>query len=148
MDMFQFNFFPIIVSSLVSIIVGFFWFHPKIFGTIWMKEAGIYEKRKAGINPLSNYLLSLLFCVLINSYLYFTVTIGGIGAGAFETSSLLAFKHGLFHGIILGAFVISPALATNAIFEHKSPKYILVLAGYWTLNSGIMGGILNSCCQF
>lgn len=51
-------------------------------------------------------------------------------------------KHGLIHGIIAELFFMLPILATNAMFERKSFKYILVNAGYWTVCLGIMGAIV------
>ena len=101
----------------------------------------------AGINPLSNYIYSLILGVLITSYLYLNVTMGGLGTGVHGTAPFMTFKHGFFHGFVLGTFVIVPAFVTNALFEHKSIKYIVVLSGYWIINAGIMGGVVNSCSQ-
>jgi hypothetical protein len=33
-------------------------------------------------------------------------------------------------------------MATNALFERKGYKYVLVNAGYWIVCLGIMGGIV------
>lgn len=51
-------------------------------------------------------------------------------------------KHGAIHGIIAALFFMLPILATNAMFERKSFKYILVNAGYWIVCLGIMGAIV------
>ncbi len=34
----QINYFTFLVAAIVTLIVGFVWYHPKVFGTIWMKE--------------------------------------------------------------------------------------------------------------
>jgi hypothetical protein len=52
------------------------------------------------------------------------------------------FKHGVFHGVLAGIFIALPILGTNAVFEHKSAKYIFINAGYWMITLGIMGGII------
>ena len=31
-----FNFYAILAATLVSLVVGFVWYNPKVFGTIWM----------------------------------------------------------------------------------------------------------------
>jgi hypothetical protein len=53
-------------------------------------------------------------------------------------------KHGITHGIVISLFFMLPILGTNALFERKSFKYILVNAGYWTICLAIMGGIISA----
>jgi len=55
------------------------------------------------------------------------------------------FKHGAFHGILTGVFFVLPVLGTNALFERKGWKYILINAVYWTLTLALMGGIICQC---
>jgi hypothetical protein len=52
------------------------------------------------------------------------------------------FRHGVFHGILAGIFIALPIIGTNALFERKSTKYILINAGYWIVTLGVMGGII------
>ena len=61
-------------------------------------------------------------------------------SGSFHT-----FKHGAFHGALLGIFTILPIIATGAMFERKGFKYIAINAGYWILCLTIMGAIV---CHF
>lgn len=35
------NFVAIIVAALVPMIIGFIWYHPKVFGNTWMQVAGM-----------------------------------------------------------------------------------------------------------
>jgi hypothetical protein len=55
------------------------------------------------------------------------------------------FRHGALHGTLAGIFIVLPILGTNALFERKGGKYILVNVGYWTVCLALMGGII---CQF
>jgi hypothetical protein len=55
------------------------------------------------------------------------------------------FRHGAFHGALLGIFVILPIIATSAMFERKTFKYIAINAGYWIVCLIIMGALL---CHF
>ena len=55
------------------------------------------------------------------------------------------FKHGILHGMLAGVFFILPVLATQAMFERKTAKYVLLNAGYWIVTLGLMGGII---CQW
>ena len=62
------------------------------------------------------------------------------GAGG----NFMTFKHGALHGGLVGVLIAFPVLGTNAIFEQKSAKYILINAGYWILTMSLMGGVINS----
>jgi hypothetical protein len=44
-----------------------------------------------------------------------------------------------------GIFIALPILATQAMFERKSLKYVLINAGYWIITLALMGGIV---CQW
>ena len=35
------NFYSLLTASLASLLIGFVWYNPKVFGTIWMRESGI-----------------------------------------------------------------------------------------------------------
>ena len=52
------------------------------------------------------------------------------------------FKHGALHGLIGGLFIALPIIGTNALFERKGAKYILINSGYWIVTLTIMGAIV------
>ena len=52
------------------------------------------------------------------------------------------YKHGAFHGLLAGIFIVFPILATNGMFERKSWKLTFINTGYWTLALTIMGAIV------
>ena len=54
------------------------------------------------------------------------------------------FGHGALHGSMVGLLIVLPVMGTNALFEKKSIKYVMINAGYWTITLALMGGIL---CQ-
>ena len=154
-----FNFPAILVAAVSALIVGFIWYNPKVFGTIWMKEAGLTDADIKGGNMLKIFILAVIFAMLLAmtmmqmsihqtgalslvggdsskalpSYAAFMADYGG----AFRT-----YKHGAIHGIMAGIFVALPIIGTNALFERKSAKYIVVHAGYWMVTLGIMGAIV------
>ena len=41
----EINFLAVLVAALSSFVVGFVWYNPKIFGTIWMNETGMTEEK-------------------------------------------------------------------------------------------------------
>lgn len=163
------NFVAIIVAALIPMIIGFIWYHPKVFGNTWMQVAGMTEEKvKTGNMALIfglSFLLSLMLAVAINAIAYhdsfvagalYYVTDGTMNpdpaseAGRwleYYKTNLAAsnqtFKHGAFHGFFIGGLMIAlPIMATNALFERKSFKYVAVNVGYWLVTLTLMGGLL------
>ena len=44
----EINFFAVLAAALSSFVVGFIWYNPKVFGTIWMTEIGMTDKQFNG----------------------------------------------------------------------------------------------------
>ncbi len=155
----EFNLLAIIVAAISALVVGAVWYNPKVFGTAWMQAAGMTEEKMKGANMGKIFGLALLFAFFLAFALQF-LTIHQTGAismvgGDVENAlpsfhafmddygtAFRTFKHGVLHGVIAGIFIALPILGTNALFERKSGKYILINAGYWIVTLGLMGGII------
>ena len=157
----EMNWIAILVAALTTLVVGFVWYHPKVFGTIWMKETGLTQNELEKGNMFKifglTYLFSL-FIVIIEMFLtiHQTGAVGMVGGGskinealpsfkAFMTDYGTAFrtyKHGALHGFISGLFFAFPIVAINALFERKSWKYIFIHAGFWIITLTIIGSII------
>ena len=161
------NFVAVLVAALVPMIMGFIWYNPKTLGTAWMKAAGLEEeKMKEGFNAPLVFGLSFVFSFLMAMSVNFMV-IHQFGVKSsmllnpkdFEDatsqvsidlanfmskygSNFRTFKHGVFHGTLVGLMFVLPIMATSAMFERKSAKYVAINVGYWTICLAIMGGII------
>jgi len=153
------NIYAILVAAVTALVVGFVWYHPKVFGTAWMHEAGLTEDQLKTGNFAKIFGLALVFAFLLAMALPSLVIhqmgalslVGGNAALAkpsyeafmFDYSEVFrTFKHGVLHGVMTGIFIALPILGTNALFERKSAKYILINSGYWIVTLAIMGGII------
>jgi len=56
-----FNFYAVLVAALSSFVVGFIWYNPKVFGTIWMKESGMTEEKAKNGNMAKIFGLTFVF---------------------------------------------------------------------------------------
>lgn len=155
----EMNYLALLVAALSTLVVGFVWYHPKVFGTIWMKESGMTQEKIKGGNMLIIFGMSLLYAFLI-SLLLQTIVIHQMGAYSAANNipnvdpSVLqnymnaygktyrTFKHGALHGFLAGLFIILPVIGTNALYERRSFKYTLVTGGFWIICFMIMGGII------
>jgi hypothetical protein len=151
----------LLLSAFSSLIVGFIWYNPKVFGTIWMRESGISEEKIKGGNMLLTMLMAFIYAFFISFVLQFLVihqtgALGMVGGDADKAlpsySAFLAdygtafrtFKHGALHGFMTGLFFCLPVIGVGALFERRSWKYTLIAGGYWVVTGTIMGGII---CQ-
>ncbi len=129
------NWIAIIVAALATFAVGFVWYG-MLFKDAWITVTGMTEqKQKQGNMPVI-FGVSLVFAFMLAFFLYNFVWHA-------DSPEFHTFKHGAFHGVFLSIVVILPALGTNALYEQKGLKYILINVGYWVVSCAIMGGILN-----
>ena len=150
-----------LVATLVVLPVGFIWYNPKVFGTIWMREAGLSHEEPNTAKMFKLFGLTLLFAAMATQILQGIVVhqmgalsmIGGMPFADSAKPSYAAFmgdyghayrtfKHGMLHGFMTGLFLALPVIGTSALFERKSAKYIWINTGYWIMCFTLMGGIL------
>jgi len=160
------NWLVVLGTALIPMIVGFIWYHPKVVGTALMEASGMTEeKMKGGNMPLIfgiSFVMAFFLAVQMNFVVVHQNHFHSIlmnESGIMEPGSEMylfvenfmekygsnfrTFKHGLLHGTMAGIFFALPILATNAMFERRSFKYILVNAGYWIITIGLIGGVIS-----
>ncbi|MBL4905418.1 MAG: DUF1761 domain-containing protein [Flavobacteriaceae bacterium] len=164
----EFNFKIIALAALVPLVMGFLWYGPMLFKNAWMKEMGFTEESMKGANMALIFGLSYVFSFFIGFVLeqivihQFGIQSTLFGEPGFAEATgeaytyfqdfmstygdrFRTFKHGALHGAMTGLFFAMPIMATNAMFERKSFKYVAINVGYWTITLALMGGIL---CQY
>jgi hypothetical protein len=157
----EFNFLAILVAALSSFVVGFIWYNPKVFGTIWMKEIGMTEEQAQKGNMLKIFGLTFVYAFML-AFMMPSIVIHQMGAlsmiggpmfvdsakpsyAAFMADygdAFRTFKHGALHGFISGLFLALPIISINGLFEQKSWKYMAIQAGYWIVILTVMGSII------
>lgn len=149
----------LLLAAISAMFVGFIWYNPKVFGTIWMKEAGLTEESIEGANMAKIFILAFFFAFLLamtmmQMSIHQTGALSLIGGDASKAlpsytafmadygDAFRTYKHGALHGVLAGVFIALPIIGTNALFERKSAKYIFINAGYWMVTLGVMGAII------
>jgi Protein of unknown function (DUF1761) len=159
----QLNYWLILATGLIPIIIGFVWYNPKVFGEKWMDFVGITEESMKGANMPLIFILSYLFGCMLSLILH-TAVIHQMGFESVfdgdKTPEVLAYKknfyelygtrfrtfrHGVIHGVLTAIFVALPVIGVNALWNRKSAKYIFIHVGYWVISMGLIGGVL---CAF
>lgn len=164
----DFNFSIVFAATAIPLIIGFIWYHPKVFGTAWMKATGMTPENAKKSNMWVTFGLTILFSFFMASILM-SLVVHQIHVAALLTNqadsgdpnsasmtllnrfmelygkSYRTFKHGAFHGTLTGIFLALPIVAINALFEQKGFKYIAINAGYFIVSMALMGGLI---CAF
>lgn len=159
------NWYIVPLAALIPMVLGFVWYHPKVFGMAWMKACGITMDDTQGMNMLKLMGISLLLCLLLSLSLV-SLTIHQMGfLSVFEGDATLkdpnsatslyiknfmelygdrfrTFKHGALHGTIAGLFIALPAIGMGALYERKSFTYVAINAGYLIISMALMGGVI------
>ena len=126
----------ILIAAASTMVLGFVWYHPKLFGTPWMNSLGYTEDDlRQGNLPLI-YGLGLLLSAFISYRIY--------QYGGHQEEGMSQFVHGFYHGAVSAGWVAIPVLALNSIFERRSFTNVLINVGYWFLALGLIGGICYS----
>lgn len=135
------NWLAIIIAALIPMIVGFIYYHPKVFGKAWMNSLGITEADLKIGNMGLIYGVSLVMSFILSFYLLGNVDGPGQEGpqGQFDT-----FKHGAAHGMLLTIFLVMPVMVTNGLFERKSFKNLGINLLYWLITLSLMGGVIDA----
>ncbi|HZG01368.1 MAG TPA: DUF1761 domain-containing protein [Chitinophagales bacterium] len=159
----DFNWIVLVGAALVPLVIGFIWYHPKTFANPWMRAAGLTpESLQGGNMPVVfalTFVLSLMLALLLHSMVIHQYAIYSLVADMTpeQQEPLIAdfndkfgtlyrtFRHGAFHGVLIGLFFVLPVMGVNALFERKGFKYIAINVGFWTVSLALMGGII---CQW
>jgi len=153
------NFLAIFVASLVTLVIGFIWYHPAVFGTVWLRESGVSPDKPTGKQMLITFTLTIIFGIFIGMALQFLTIhqFGALGMVGGDPSAakpsyeafmadygdaFRTFRHGALHAFMASILFAFPINAINGMFEKKSWKYIFINSGYWVVSLTIMGGII------
>lgn len=129
------TFWPILAAGLASMIVGYVWYDPHVFGSMWMRllnvtpEMADLAKRRRSLYTVVALLASMLIAYVMN---YF-----GIAWGVIDIAG----------GAVLGfwcwvGFVV-PTFVSQVLWEQKQFKLFLISASYWLVSLVVMGMILT-----
>lgn len=132
------NWLSLPVAGLIPLVTGFIWYHKAVFGKAWMEAVGMTEEKARQGNMGLVFGVSFVLSVLLAFFMMFNVNSPG-QEGQYDT-----FKHGAFHGVLVGVLVAIPVLVTNSLFEQRSGKSMLINAGYWVVTITLIGGVADA----
>jgi hypothetical protein len=153
------------LAALIPLVIGMIWYHPKVFGTVWMRVSGVnMEDGKKpnmalifGLTYVFSFFIALAMnAIVIHQFHIASVLMGEpnfMEAGSEANNYMVdfmtrygdrfrTFKHGAFHGTLAGILIATPVVAINGMFEKKGAKYILINSFYFIVSMALVGGVV------
>lgn len=128
------NWLALVAGVIATQIIGFIWYHPKVFGTAWKSSIGMSDEQQ----KQTNIPLTMILSVILMFGVAYALKYVAHGEPEYHT-----FKHGAYHALMDGALLLIPAIGITTLYEQKGFKYFGITAGYWLLNLAVIGGIIS-----
>ena len=132
--MIEVSYVAVLAATVVGFVVGFVWYHPSVFGTMWMKLSGISPSAaEAGKkNMVQSMVLGFVGTAITAYVLAHFATVWG--AQDFMGALQLAFW------VWLGFQM--PIHLGSVLWEQKSWNLFALNAAYWLVGTIAMAGVL------
>lgn len=130
------SYLAIFIGGLIPMVLGYIWYHPKVFGGAWMKSLGFTEESlKQG-----NMGMIMGLATLCSMFLSWRIN----GYAGHQQPGWSQFLHGFFHGAYSTGLPAAVVLISNGLFQRNSMTNLLINALYWIVALGLVGGFLYS----
>lgn len=131
--MYEIALLPVIVAAVVNVAIGFAWYHPSVFGTMWMNWSGVRPnmeeaKKKMPVSVGAAFLASVLTAYVLNHF--------GIAWGVFD--AVAAFELGFW----TWAGFVAPVMLGIVLWEGKPIKLYVLNIAYWLVALVAMSEVL------
>ena len=127
------NYLAVLAAAVSTFVIGGLWYSPVMFQRGWMSVNGFTEAdlSKGGTARIFGiaFVLALLMAANLAAFLADPGTTVAWGTAA---------------GALTGLGWVLPAMATVALFERRSARYIAINGGYFVLAFVVMGAILGA----
>jgi hypothetical protein len=124
----------VIVISIIAFVFGGLWFSPLLFVKAWMKEVKMTPESAKAAGAGQSLLPKAFAMTLISTFSLAVLIAAHHTSGALKGGEL---------GLFVGAGVVASRQATNAIFELKSLRYVMIIAGHDIAQFTLVGAILG-----
>lgn len=132
---FDANAWAVLAGGLSAVLVGFIWYSPIAFGSMWMSLTGLSAedieraKKKMPFMALVGFVAAAMLSWVLAQF--------AVIWGVFTLGSALELGFWIWLGFM------APALISSVLWEQKPIKYFLINGGYWLVTTLIISSIVS-----
>ena len=127
------NWLAVLAAAISTFVLGGLWYSRALFGRAWMAENNLNDVALAKSNMAKIFGLAFFFAIIMAANL-----------AAFLAEPKTTARWGATAGFLAGFGWVALGIATIALFERRSAKYVLINGGYMTVAFILMGVILGA----
>jgi len=128
------SFLPILLAGIVSFILGYAWYHPRVFGGVWMRLANVTpESVERGKRQMS---ISAPVALLGSMLVAYVMSYFGIAWGVYDIIGAIELGFWCWLGFV------APTMLGQVLWEHRPFTLYLLNALYWLVSFIVMAIIL------
>ena len=131
--MIEINYVAVLVAAVVAFVVGFVWYNPKVFGTMWMRLAKVNPDSAEAKKMMTQSIVMGFVTTAISAYVL-AHFVAVWGAADFIDAVQLGFW------VWLG--FVATVLLGGVLWEKKPIAVYIINAGHYLVTLLIMGAIL------
>ena len=124
------NFVAVLGAAIASMVVGFVWYSPVLFGNLWMKLSK--KKMDAKGNPTKAYMTAFAGAIVAAYVLAHIISYAGA----------VTLMDGAFAGFWAWLGFIATTETVNAVFDEKPMQLVALGLGHHLLSFLVMGAVL------
>lgn len=128
------NYLAVLVSALASIVLGFIWYSPQVYGKRWMKLTGLTQEELRKESMMRIYIFSFV-AVFVMAWML---------ARFIHYAQAFSLINGIKTGVWAWIGFVAPTTLINYLLAKKPFKLYLVDAGYYLAALMVMGAIIVS----
>ena len=123
------NWLAVVLGAVAFFGVGAIWYS-LLFGKAWQRESGMTDEKVASGN------MPLIFGLCFLAELVIAWMLGHLIARTNPAPHVI-----MMFAVGFGAFVMTPAIAINYLYQRQSLKLFLIGAGHFIVGMAVMGGV-------
>ena len=113
----------VLVAAFVAVIIAYVWFHPRVFGGIWMRHSGMTpEMADRGKRHM---VLHTFFGFLASAVVAYVLLWAGAAESIYDWSGALQLAFWCWIGFA------APILLGSVLWEQRPFRFYLINALYW-----------------
>lgn len=121
----------VLAAVIVQQLLGFIWYHPKVFGHLWAMglDKNVEQLQPAPLPFFAALFASISFCYLLS--------------WMFQIAVIEDWQRGLTLGLMVGIGFVAPGLARHYLFMKLDSMVIFIDATFEIIAAGLAGMILG-----